>query len=129
MRIMRSFLAGLALTALVMPAFAAETAPFTQAGFAAAQKAGKPILVDIWASWCPTCAAQKPILEKLTSLPEYKNLMVFRVDFDAQKDVVRQFRAQEQSTLIGYKGSVEIARSVGDTQEPSIAKLLGSIRS
>ncbi len=129
MQILRSFLAGLALAVLAMPAFAAETVPFTPAAFAAAQKAGKPILVDIWASWCPTCAAQRPILEKLTSQPEYSNLMVFRVDFDAQKDVVRQFRAQQQSTLIGYKGSVETARSVGDTKEPTIAKLLASTRS
>ncbi len=128
MRIMRCFLAVMALAVLAMPAFAAESTPFTQAGFAAAQKAGSPILVDIWASWCPICAAQHPILDKLTNRPEYKNLVVFRVDFDGQKDVVRQFRAQRQSTLIGFKGGAETARSVGDTQEPSIAKLLASTR-
>ncbi len=48
-----------------LPASAADWKPFTQAEFSAAQKDGKPILVDIFAPWCPTCRAQKPILEVL----------------------------------------------------------------
>jgi thioredoxin 1 len=123
MQLFRSILAGLLLA---MPAYAADSVPFTPAAFAAAQTAGKPILVDIWASWCPICAAQKPILDKLTSHPEYKELMIFRVNYDSQTDVDRQFSAQKQSTLISYKGTTETARSVGDTQEPAIAKLLAS---
>src|SRR5579884_3320986 len=50
--------------ALATPAFAAETMSYTPDAFAAAQKAGKPILVAIHASWCPTCKAQKPILSE-----------------------------------------------------------------
>ena len=50
-----------------LPAIAADWRPFTQAEFSAAQKDGKPILVDIFAPWCPTCRAQKPILEELTA--------------------------------------------------------------
>ena len=126
MRSFRGVLMGLALILLTVPAFAAETIPFEQSRFVAAQKEGRPILVDITASWCPTCAAQKPILERLTAKPEFKNLVVFTVDFDAQKDVVRRFHAQMQSTLIGFKGATETARSVGDTDEPSIEKLLRS---
>jgi hypothetical protein len=47
------------------PAFAAETQTYDPASFAAAEKAGKPILVAVHASWCPTCKAQKPILSEL----------------------------------------------------------------
>ncbi|HVB81541.1 MAG TPA: thioredoxin family protein [Candidatus Binataceae bacterium] len=111
---------------LAVPAFAAETVTFVQSQFVAAQKEGRPILVDIRASWCPTCAAQKPILERLTAKPEFKNLVVFTVDFDTQKDVVREFHAQMQSTLIAFKGTTETVRSVGDTEERSIEKLLRS---
>jgi thioredoxin 1 len=126
MRILRTILVGLTLVLLAVPAFAVETVPFEQSRFAAAQKEGRPILVDITASWCPTCAAQKPILDRLTAKPEFKRLIVFTVDFDAQKDVVRGFRAQMQSTLIAFKGATETARSVGDTAGPSIEKLLRS---
>ena len=30
--------------------------PYEAGAFAAAQEAGKPILIDVTASWCPTCA-------------------------------------------------------------------------
>jgi thioredoxin 1 len=105
-------------------AFAAEEQPFTRQAFLAAQDAGKSILVEIHASWCPTCQAQKPILGKLFGEPKFKNLAVFRVDFDSQKDEVRNFKARIQSTLITFKGTQEVARSVGDTNADSIADLL-----
>jgi thioredoxin 1 len=105
-------------------ALAAEEEPFTREAFLAAQSSGKSILVEIHASWCPTCQAQKPILGKLFADPKFKNLAVFRVDFDSQKDEVRNFKARIQSTLITFKGKEEIARSVGDTNPDSIADLL-----
>jgi thiol-disulfide isomerase/thioredoxin len=124
MRSFRAIFMSVMLILLSAPALAAESVPFDQIRFAAALKEGRPILVDIRADWCPTCAAQKPILERLSAKPEFKNLIVFTVDFDAPKDVVRGFHAQMQSTLIAFKGATETARSVGDTEEPSIEKLL-----
>jgi len=103
---------------------AAERMSFTPQAFEAAQKAGSPILVDISAPWCPTCKAQKPIVSQLTSTPRFKDLKIFDVDFDSQKDAVRAFNARTQSTLIVFKGAQETARSVGDTIASSIASLL-----
>ena len=108
----------------IASAFAAETRTFDLGSFAAAQKAGKPILVAIHASWCPTCKAQKPILSELMAGPKFKDLIYFVVDFDTQKDAVKFFGARMQSTLIAFKGATETARSVGDTERFSIAALL-----
>ena len=119
--LLASALASLALGA---PALAAET-PFTAEAFAAAQKGGAPVLVAIHASWCPTCRAQAPIIDKLSADPKFKNLVVLRLDFDEQKDLVRKFGAQTQSTLIVFKGATEVGRSVGDTNPQSIEALLG----
>jgi thioredoxin 1 len=105
-------------------AYAAQTVAFTQAAFEAAQKAGKSILVDISAPWCPTCRAQAPIIKKLSAQAEFKDLTIFHVDFDSQQDVVKSQGAQQQSTLIVYKGGKEMGRSVGDTNADSIGKLL-----
>ncbi|WP_291849928.1 thioredoxin family protein [Bradyrhizobium sp.] len=106
------------------PASAAGPVPFSAEAFKAAQAAGSPILVEIHADWCPTCKAQAPILEKLAAEEKFKDLKIFRVDFDAMKAAVKEFRAQSQSTLIVFKGTVERGRSVGDTRQASIAALL-----
>jgi len=109
-----------------LPASAAEWKPFSAAAFAEAQKEGKSILVDIFAPWRPTCWAQNPILVQLTREPQFNSLVVFKVDFDNQKGDVRALKAQQQSTLIAYKGETEKGRSVGMTDEKSIAALVNS---
>ncbi len=115
--------AGLAL-AFTLPSRAATVAAFSQPAFAAAERDGKPILVDITASWCPTCAAQRPILDRLEAEPRFKDLVVYKVDFDTQKDVVRAMGARMQSTLIAFRSGHEAGRSVGDTHPGSIEALL-----
>jgi thioredoxin 1 len=119
--LLASALAGLAL---MVPATAGEM-PFTLEAFETAQKAGKPILVEVHAVWCPTWKAQIPILGKLTADQKFKDTVVLRVDFDDQKEIVRKFGVQLQSTLIVFKGEKEVGRSVGDTNANSIAALLG----
>lgn len=117
------------LSAALPAAKAAVEAPYTQAAFAAVQQAGKPILVHITASWCPTCAKQKPILAALEGQPEFKDLVVYQVDFDSQKDVVRAFGAQVQSTLVVFHGSAEKGRSAGDTDAASLKALVAKANS
>jgi len=110
--------------ASLMPAYATGPQPFDAVAFADAQKAGKPILIAIHATWCPTCKAQAPILGALAADPKFKDLAYFTIDFDSQKDLVKRFGARMQSTLITFKGSKEVGRSVGDTNRDSIAALL-----
>ena len=105
-------------------AAAADKKPFNQAAFDAAQKAGRPILIEVNAPWCPICKAQAPILSKLSADPRFKNLASFTIDFDSQKDLLRKFNVQKQSTLIVFKGSKEAGRSTGDTNAASIEALL-----
>jgi len=98
--------------------------PFDQAAFAAAQAAGKPILVEIHADWCPTCRAQDPVISDLMREPKNSGFVVLRVDFDNQKDVVKRFRVQYQSTLIVFRGKKEVSRSTGETRKAEIAAQL-----
>jgi thioredoxin 1 len=116
-------LTGFALVAAV-PALAKEPAAWDEAAFDAAKAAGKPILLEIHAVWCPTCKAQAPILGELTSEPKYADLQVFKIDFDTQKDLLQKLNVRMQSTLIVYKQGAEVGRSVGDTNRASIADLL-----
>lgn len=105
---------------------AADAKPFDQAAFAAAQAAGKSILIHVTAPWCPTCKAQAPILSHLLSEPRFKELVTFDIDFDTQKDLLIKFLVRVQSTMIVFKGEQETGRSAGDTNPASIEALLAT---
>ena len=96
--------------------------PFDDQSFKQAQAAGKTILVDVTASWCPTCRQQRPIVEQIEK--EKLNLVVYEVDFDTAKDTLKRFRVQQQSTLIVFKGTKEVGRSTGDTDPARIRALV-----
>lgn len=102
---------------------------FTEQAFKAAQAKDEPILVEIFATWCPTCAQQKVIIDRLAATPELRKLVVLRVDFDQQKDVVRAMGAQMQSTLIVFHGTHLRAVTVGETDPDAIRALLDKSRS
>ena len=109
------------------PAFAADRQVFSAAAFDAAMKAGKPVLVEVHAPWCPTCKQQEPHINKLVADPKFKALTVFKVDFDSQKDALRTINARQQSTLIVFKGGKEVDRSVGDTDGNTIRMLVEGV--
>jgi thioredoxin 1 len=121
----RTFLALLAAAALTpLSASAFEEGPFASEAFAAAQTAGKPIVIHVAAEWCETCHAQRAVLEELEGEPAFAAYALYTVDYDTQKDVMRTFNASQRSTLIVFKGDEEVGRLVGDTSEESIRALL-----
>ena len=116
----RSSLTILTFTVIGTQLHAATDADFTQAAFATAQQAGKPILLHVTAPWCPVCTAQKPIPGKLSADAAFKDLVILRIDFDSQKELLRALNVRTQSTLIVYRGATELGRSAGDTNEASV---------
>jgi thioredoxin 1 len=111
-----------AVVLLATSAFAAT--PYTPEAFAAAQSENRPILVEVWAEWCPTCKRQSEIIESLQGGEQFADLVVLRVDYDSQRDAVRNFRANRQSTLVVFRGEEETGRAVGITQEREIVGLI-----
>ena len=129
MRIALVLAATLACTLAAAPAPAAEQASYSQAALAKAQAAGKPVVLDVTASWCSVCAAQKPIVQALLKEPKFKDLVLLKVDFDSQKAVLRKLNVREQSTFVVYKGDREVGRSTGDTDKAAIEALFGKATS
>jgi thioredoxin 1 len=107
---------------LAAPSLANAGQPFDAKAFQASQAAGKSILVDVTAPWCPTCKQQRPIVQQIEK--ERPDLVVYDVDFDSAKDVLKQFRVQYQSTLIVFKGPKEVARSTGETDPAPLRALV-----
>lgn len=119
-------------TALVLglmtagPLMAQPIQPFTTAALKAAQAAGKPVLVDAYASWCPTCRKQAPTIDALAKDPAFDQLLILRLDYDKQSAEKRALGIVQQSTLIAFHGSKETGREVGITDPDQIKKLAQS---
>ncbi|QAS82270.1 thioredoxin (plasmid) [Rhizobium acidisoli] len=108
--------------AIAIPVFAAGNDPLP--GFKEAVAAGGPIIVHVTAPWCGECKLQKPVVAKLLSTPDFKDMKEFQVDFDTQKDVLKLLHVQMQSTLIVYKGGKEVDRMTGKTNPAAIEAIM-----
>lgn len=114
----------IALTSLATLAMAGDIKPFNQQEFDQLTTAGKPVVLDISAPWCPTCRAQKPIIEGLMKQPAYKDVTLMTIDFDSDKPTLKKFKVAMQSTLVAFKGEKEVGRSVGDTTPAGLEGLV-----
>jgi thioredoxin 1 len=107
---------GAAALGFALPALAAD---YSDAAFQSAKAAGKPMVIEFHADWCPTCRAQAPVLRTLAG-----NFTILTVNYDGQKSVVKKFGVRRQSTLIVFKDGKEVGRAVGITSKSAIAALL-----
>lgn len=113
-----------ALTSLASMAMAGDIKVFSQQEFDQLTQAGKPVVLDISAPWCPTCKQQKPIIEGLMKRPAYKDVTLLTIDFDSAKPTLKTFKVVMQSTLVAFKGEKEVGRSVGDTTPAGLEGLI-----
>jgi thiol-disulfide isomerase/thioredoxin len=70
------------------------TVTFTPASFA-----GKYVLVDFWASWCPDCVGEMPNLHKAWARFKGRGLEVLSLSLDRKAEHVAKYRAAEASTM------------------------------
>ena len=120
--LLRSASAAAAL--LLGTAFAlAGEQPYDKAKFDAALAAGKPVIVDVQADWCPTCKQQKPIVQSLVQQPKLKDVTVFVADFDKETALKKRINVSMQSTFVVFKGGKEVGRSTGVTDKAALADL------
>lgn len=116
-RLFPAALLALALTACIAAGQDAHSkAPFTPERFAALQEQNALVLLDVFATWCPTCAQQQRVLAEYRETHPEVPLHTLTIDFDDQKEFVRQFGAPRQSTLILYRGEERIWFSVAETR-------------
>lgn len=125
----RDFIAAsTAFTLVPLSLRAAEPIMYTPGSAEAAMDAGKIVLLDFWASWCSTCAAQERVLAQLRAEnPAYaKNIVFFIVDWDqhGKGALSKSLRIPRRSTLVALKGRQELGRLVAGTAKRDIKALL-----
>ena len=74
-----------------------EGGPTTLADFQ-----GKPLLVNLWATWCAPCIAEMPTLDALAAREDKLQVLVVSQDLDGQDKVDAFFAERKFSTLQPY---------------------------
>lgn len=71
-----------------------------------------PVLIDVWASWCTSCAAIAPVLESL-ALERPGTLQVAKFDAGADPAFAANLGARSLPALLLYKDGAMIASRTG----------------
>ena len=75
-------------------------------------KADKPVLVDLWASWCGPCKMLSPLVDQIAE--EYADkLLVGKVNVDEAGDVAMAFNVSSIPTLLLFKDGELVDTSIG----------------
>ena len=71
----------------------------------------KPVLLDFWATWCPPCMMQSPIVDELAE--ERSDIVVGKVNTDEQPELSAAFEVENIPTLVIMRGGKVSARLIG----------------
>lgn len=98
--------------------------PYEAVAFQEAVAGGGPVIVEVYASWCPTCIVQHQAFEEVWSRQAYPELKAFRVDYDRDQDFVTANDIRGTGILIHYRDGVERGRFAGLTSPETISAFL-----
>ena len=96
---------------------------FNKELFNKAQSEGKLVVVSSWTKYCSSCASQMKVLNKAKN--EFDNIEYFTFEI-TNKEVAKLLNVQYQTTLLIFKDSKLVYRSIGETTKDLIYKAIKS---
>lgn len=119
--------AGVSLMALMAgPSMALMIIPYTGTEVEALAQTGEPYIINFYATWCSTCAAQQRVLDALQAEnAAYAKIPIIRVDWDeyGNSELARGLAIPRRSTLVMMRGTSELGRLVAETRKDRISDL------
>ena len=101
---------------------------FNKELFDKAQSQGKIVIVSSWIKYCTSCASQMKVLNTAKKNGELSDIKFDNIEYFAfdvtDKNISNFFNVQYQTTLLIFKGSKEVYRSIGETSERLIYEAL-----
>ena len=86
----------------------------------------QPVLVDMWAQWCPPCIELKPTLRKLAA--EFAGeVKIGELDVDTNAFIAEKYDVKQYPTLIVFRNGQEVERLIGLKTHAELSELLRSM--
>ncbi|MEN7529819.1 TlpA disulfide reductase family protein [Cupriavidus sp. DL-D2] len=119
---MRRWLVAAAMALTVAPALAAEVGETIRlpelklldgSTVPASHWAGKPVVIEFWATWCPFCALQNPRLQALYDKTRGTKLQVLAISIDRDPREAQAYLKQRGYTFPATMDSDALRRAFG----------------
>ena len=94
----------------------------TKENFDAVANGDKPVLLDVWATWCGPCRMIAPIVEEIAA--ERDDVIVGKVNVDEEMELAVKFGIVSIPTLILLKNGMEVDKIVGYRSKADIEDML-----
>ncbi len=81
------------------------------------------VLVDFWATWCPPCRIQGPIIEDLAAEISDRAI-ISKLDVDDHGSIASRYGISSIPTLLIFKDGEEVERFTGVQQKETLLAVL-----
>lgn len=88
-------------------------------------KSDKPVLVDLWASWCGPCRMIAPVLDEIAASDE--RFKITKVDTDANPELASKLGVRALPTLLFFKDGALADQIVGAVAKKTIVSKLEAL--
>jgi len=87
------------------------------------EQSDKPVVVEVWASWCHNCKTLDPIY-KATAEELKGKANFYQLKADDNQELVKSLKIMGVPTLLFYKHGVLIAKKPGVKSQKAIKKII-----
>ena len=85
-------------------------------------KSDKPVLIDLWATWCGPCQMLAPVISQIAD--EHPEIKVGKVNVDEQPELAAAFNVSSIPMVVLVKDGKVVSSAVGYTPKSSIEAML-----
>lgn len=105
-------------------ALTAEFTPYEASEFTKRLVGGDDILIQVYAERSPLSVRQALMLRYLASRPAYQNVAFITVDFDKDKQFLRDYAVKDDATVLIFRNKQIVSNTTSILNPDAMARIL-----